>query len=204
MISGIIIVQKIVSKREAELKTVTPHVITGNDAPVDISAPVTQSSPAAEPVATPAPTATPSPSPTPTPAASAAPAPKAAASVAPVPTPTPVAKTVVKPTPTPTPAPSAKPSPSPTPSPTPAAEAVVPNVPQTVIVEALDSVTLKISIDGKAAQEVNMAADQIQTFKAKGKIRLSTSNGGAISIIHNGRELGVPGNLGQPKALSFP
>ena len=49
-----------------------------------------------------------------------------------------------------------------------------------------------------------MSADQIQTFKAKGKIKIFTPDGGAISIIQNGYDLGVPGNLGQPKTMVFP
>jgi cytoskeleton protein RodZ len=77
-------------------------------------------------------------------------------------------------------------------------------VPQEIIVEALDKVTIRVTIDNKAPQEVTMSADQIQTFKAKGKIKIFTPDGGAISIIQNGFDLGVPGNLGQPKAMVFP
>jgi cytoskeleton protein RodZ len=77
-------------------------------------------------------------------------------------------------------------------------------VPQEVIVEALDQVTIKVTIDGNAQKEISMAPDQIQTFKARGKIKIVTPNGGGISVIHNGFDLGVPGNLGQPKTLVFP
>jgi hypothetical protein len=79
-----------------------------------------------------------------------------------------------------------------------------PGAPQEIIIEALDHVTIKVTIDEKPAQEFTMNADQIQTFKAKTRIRIYTPNGGAVSIIQNGNDLGVPGNLGQPKLMVFP
>jgi cytoskeleton protein RodZ len=49
-----------------------------------------------------------------------------------------------------------------------------------------------------------MTADQVHTFKGKGKINLEVSDGGAISVIVNGRDRGVPGMIGQPIKLSYP
>ena len=77
-------------------------------------------------------------------------------------------------------------------------------MPQEIIVEALDKVTITVTVDNKAPEEISLNPDQIQTFKAKGKIKLVTPDGGAISVIHNGYDLGVPGNLGQPKTMVFP
>ena len=76
--------------------------------------------------------------------------------------------------------------------------------PQEVIVEALDTVTLKVQIDELPPKVMTLNIDQIQTFKAKGSLKLTISNGGAVNVIHNGNDLGVPGNLGQAKTLTFP
>jgi cytoskeleton protein RodZ len=219
----IVVVQRILSKRENELHKGEVHAITGNDSPLKISPSLPESpspvnspssvaevsaspplqitsspSAAASPVTTPL-IATPSPasmpSPTPTPAPTPTPKPN------PTPTPTPTSTPTPTPTPSPTPTPKTTPTPKPTPTATPAE---VVQVPQEVIVEALDRVTLKVTIDSKAAEEVTLNADQIQTFRAKGSLKLFTPNGGAISIIHNGFDMGVPGNLGQPKTMAFP
>ncbi len=212
LILSIIVIQKIVSRREAEMKVAGIQAITGNDSPVNIPAPL----PPASDLPVPVPTASvgltpliPAPTPTPPPLVppAAKPEVKPEAKIE-------VKKTVVVAAPTPSPIPKETPKSTPVavvvPSPTPVAVVVpvpvedAPLVPQTMIIEALNNVSIKVSIDGKAAQEINMASDQIQTFKAKGKIRISTTNGGAISVIHNGHEIGVPGNLGQPKTLAFP
>jgi cytoskeleton protein RodZ len=204
-IIGIIIIQRVLSQREEEMRSGEVQAITGSDAPLNISpAPSATGSPldAASPGASVATTASPAV------AAAAAAAPSASPSAMPSAIPSPAAKAVPLPSPKPTPKPTPMPTPTPTPTPTPqpAASPAAPAeaaVPQEVIVEALDVVIVKVSIDGTAAKEVNLNADQIQTFKAKRKIVLSTANGGAISIIHNGREVGVPGNLGQPKTMVF-
>lgn len=181
-IIAIAIIQRIVSRHEAEMKTTEVQAITGNDQPVNVK---------------PAPT----PAPVPTPAA--APTASPMASVAATPSPTPTVKPTPRPKKSPTPAASA--APTATGGGAAAAAPVVPaEEPQEIIVEALDNVVIKVSIDGKGAQEISMAPDQIQTFKAKGRIKLVTPNGGAINITHNGKEIGVPGNLGQPKTMVFP
>jgi cytoskeleton protein RodZ len=193
-IIAIIIIQKIISKRESDLHPKEVQAITGNDTPVNLPSPLPSSEGLASPSESSA-SATPMPS--------ATEAAKVVTLVSPTPTPTPTPAPTATPTPKPAATPAPVETPNPTPDPTPVAEAI-PAVPQELIVEALDSVTIKISIDSKPVQEISMNADQIQTFKAKGKIKLTTPNGGALNIIHNGKELGVPGNLGQPKTLSFP
>jgi cytoskeleton protein RodZ len=207
-IIAIIVIQRIISKKEAEMRSGEVQAITGDDSPLLLKA-----SPTPKPSASPVgfqtvseATATPAPTPTATPAQSAL-----KSFFKPTPTPTP--KPTPKPTPTPRPTPTPKPTPAETPAPsaTPAvtAEAPVastpePNIPQEVIVEALDKVTIRVTIDNKAPQDIAMNADQIQTFKAKGKLKIYTPDGGAISVIQNGFDLGVPGNLGQPKTMVFP
>jgi len=208
-IVAIIIIQRVISKREAEMRNSEVQAITGDDSPLNL-----KGSPA--PATTPAASPTPLPSPTPNVVGHAAPQVlgKYIAPPTPMPTatPQPTPKPTAKPTPLPTQAPKSTPTPNPTAQPTPTSTASpstpVPTpealVPQEIIIEALDKVTLKVTIDSKAPQEIQMSADQIQTFKAKGKIKIFTPDGGAISIIQNGFDLGVPGNLGQPKTMVFP
>ncbi len=134
----------------------------------------------------------PSPSPAATPSPTRAPTPTAA------PTPT------VPPTPTPTATPSPTRAPSPTLSPKPSPTPVARSTPQEVIVESLDSVVIDFRIDGGALQSLNLNPDQVHTFKASYSITLDVSNGGAVNVIHNGRDRGVPGTLGKSVKLKFP
>jgi len=204
-IIAIIIIQRVISKREAEMRNGDVQAITGDDSPLNLKgSPVPATSPVAPP--------TPVPSPTPNVVGHATPQVLgkyiAPATPAPTPTPQPTPKATSQPTPTPKPTPIPTSTPSPAPTATVTASTPMPTpealVPQEIIIEALDKVTLKITIDSKPPQEVQLSADQIQTFKAKGKIKIFTPDGGAISIIQNGYDLGVPGNLGQPKTMVFP
>lgn len=76
--------------------------------------------------------------------------------------------------------------------------------PQEVIIEALDKVVIEYSIDGGPKTSLSLIAEKIHTFKAKKNITLSFSDGGSVNLIHNGKDKGVPGNLGQPVIVSFP
>jgi cytoskeleton protein RodZ len=192
LIIAIVVVQRIISKREAEMRGEV-SAVTGNSEPLNLKA-------------GPSPTASPSTleGVLPMSVASATAAPSATVTATPTARPTEKPTTTPEPTATATPTAAPKESPSPvavaTPTPAPEPELI----PQEVIIEALDKVTLKITVDNKAEKEVTLNPDQIQTFKAKGKIKIYTPDGGAISIIQNGFDLGVPGNLGQPKMMVFP
>lgn len=149
-------------------------------------------------------TSSPSPSPT-------------SASAAPIATPTPTPKPTVTPAPSPTATSTPKPSPSatatatptPTPTPTPTASASPTATPamsgkvQDVTIEALDDVEISAVIDGET-RSIKLAADQVHTIKAKRKVSLQLSDGGAVSIIVNGIDRGVPGDLGKPKKVDIP
>ena len=165
--------------------------------------PATMPTPAVSPAptssaSTPAPTPTPKPSPTPvaTPSVTPTPTPKptpiATPQASPTPTPTPVASA------TPTPAPS--PSPSPTPTPTPADAKPKP---VELIVEALDAVEIEYAAPSGKMQKIKLSADQVHTFKSKSGLKINFSNGGAVNLILNGREVGIPGDLGKPIKLSY-
>lgn len=147
------------------------------------TAPVSTSTPAASPtpaVSTPATAATPAVSPTATPKPTATPSPA--------------------PTATPSATPVASPSPSPTPTPTPKPES---GKPVELIVEALDSVEIEYSAPNGKPQKIRLSAEQVHTFKSKSGLKINFSNGGAVNLILNGKEVGIPGDLGKPIRLSY-
>lgn len=74
--------------------------------------------------------------------------------------------------------------------------------PVELIIEALDNVAIEFLIDGKK-EKLNLKADEVHTIKSKSGVNLSVSNGGAINLIVNGKEKGVPGSLGKPMKMSF-
>jgi cytoskeleton protein RodZ len=76
--------------------------------------------------------------------------------------------------------------------------------PQEVIIEALDKLVVEYSIDGGPKNSISLSAEKIHTFKAKRNLSLSFSDGGSVNLIHNGKDKGVPGHLGQPYTVSFP
>lgn len=131
----------------------------------------------------------------PTPAFSATPT--STPTVAATPTPTP--KATATPTPTPSPSPTATPTPTPSVTPTPVAGS-----PNEVIIEALNKVSIRYSFDGSKFETLELAADQLHTFKSKKQITLEVNDGGSISLIVNGRDKGVPGTIGKPITLSYP
>lgn len=121
---------------------------------------------------------------------SALPAPSVATVASPVPTPTmlskPVATVTASPTPTPTPTNTAS------------------KRSHEVIVEALDKVVIDYSIDGKPGATMTLTAEKVHTFRGDKKLSLGFSDGGSVNLIYNGKDKGVPGNLGKPLKISFP
>ncbi len=146
--------------------------------------------------------------PAPAPSTSASPSPTAAMSsaVKPSPTPTVMATPAASATPSATPAASATPtatpvaSPSPTATPSPKPEA---GKPVELIVEALDSVEIEYSAPNGKPQKIRLSSEQVHTFKSRSGLRINFSNGGAINLILNGKEIGIPGDLGKPIKLSY-
>ena len=183
LVGAIIFTKKMIDKYQkegaiSEVEVTTPITSTSD--------PIVSVSP--EPSSMSTPNLTPSPNPTATSTPTPAPTPIATPSISPSPLPSPVAS--------PSPTPSALTSPSPSPSP-------ALNKPVEVIVEALDAVDLDfITKDGKS-EKVSLSADQVHTFKSKNGLRLNISNGGAVNIIVNGKDLGIPGNLGKPVKLNY-
>lgn len=74
-----------------------------------------------------------------------------------------------------------------------------------VIVEALNQVRVRFSLNGGQKWEIlELSADQVHTFRARGNVELEISDGGAVNVIVNGRERGVPGTIGKPIKLTYP
>jgi cytoskeleton protein RodZ len=134
------------------------------------------------------PVAQPSPPPAPEPPPAAAPPPPS-----PAPAPPPIAKVAPKPVEE-----IEKPEPSPTPSPKRR------EVEREIIIEALDKVTIKFTLGKGETSEVQLQPDEVHTIKTRGSVTLEVSDGGAIDIIINGRDTGVPGDLGKPKTIKIP
>jgi cytoskeleton protein RodZ len=151
---------------------------------------------------TPTPSATPTPTPTPKPSATPTPTPTPKPSATPTPTPTP--KPSATPTPTPTPKPSATPTPTPTPKPSATPAPVASGRNSEVLIEALDQVDVEATIDGEAPRNLRLRAEQVQSIKVKKKVILKFSNGGAVNLIVNGIDRGVPGDLGKPMKVELP
>jgi len=75
--------------------------------------------------------------------------------------------------------------------------------PQEVIVEALDHLEITFFVDNEKKKSIILRPDEVHTFKAKKSIRIEVSDAGALNIIHNGRDKGVPGNIGEEKILYY-
>lgn len=75
---------------------------------------------------------------------------------------------------------------------------------QEIIIEALDKVEITFRINGGEEKKVALQPEQYHTIRGSGVIALDLSNGGAVNIIHNGRDMGVPGDLGRPKKMQIP
>lgn len=72
-----------------------------------------------------------------------------------------------------------------------------------IIVEALDVVEIEFRVGNGDLKRVTLKPDQIHTIKALGPVTLDLSDGGAVNLIHNGRDKGVPGDLGKPKKIKI-
>ncbi len=135
------------------------------------------------------PAVTPPPAPAPTVAATNKPAASATSSAAASkPTTTPA---VTAPTPTPTAAATTKPE--------------EPKKPKNVevVIQALDSVDVEVTLSSGKSEVIKLSPSQTQTIKSQSGVKLNFSNGGAVNLIVNGKDMGVPGDLGKPKKVSF-
>lgn len=73
-----------------------------------------------------------------------------------------------------------------------------------VILESLGNVSVDYRIDGGESQSSKLTQDQIKVIRANSQVELNISDGGAVNIIRNGVDQGVPGTLGKPIKLKLP
>lgn len=72
-----------------------------------------------------------------------------------------------------------------------------------IILEALDKIEVKFKINGES-KKVSLGPTEVHTIHADQPVVFDFSDGGAVNIILNGRERGVPGDLGKPKSITIP
>lgn len=72
-----------------------------------------------------------------------------------------------------------------------------------VIIEALNKVSIKFATSPGQWQTVDLEADQVHIFKSKTGLDLEISDGGAVSIVVNGKDRGVQGIIGKPLKLKY-
>jgi cytoskeleton protein RodZ len=74
-----------------------------------------------------------------------------------------------------------------------------------VIIEALNRITIRFSLNGGQKWEsLELNPDQVHTFRSRAAVQLEISDGGAVNVIVNGRDRGVPGTIGKPLKLNYP
>lgn len=72
-----------------------------------------------------------------------------------------------------------------------------------LVIEAFETVEIEMTQSTGKVEKIKMSPSQIQTFKTVSGVKLNISNGGAVNLIVNGKDMGVPGDLGKPKRVSF-
>ena len=73
-----------------------------------------------------------------------------------------------------------------------------------VIVEALSNVSVKFTRSNGSTEVFELSPDQFHTFRSRTSIQLEISDGGAVNIIVDGRDKGVPGTIGKPLKVTYP
>lgn len=77
-------------------------------------------------------------------------------------------------------------------------------VTQVITLEPLAKTLVYVKVDDLENQKIILRPDVNKTFQALSKIKLIIQDGGAVNIIHNKKDIGVPGVFGQEIELNFP
>ena len=72
-----------------------------------------------------------------------------------------------------------------------------------ILLEALDQVQISLSAGGQS-KKVSLNAGEVHVLRTEGSVQLDISDGGAVNLVVNGRNRGVPGSLGQRKKVQLP
>ncbi len=75
---------------------------------------------------------------------------------------------------------------------------------QVITLEPLAKTLVFVKVDDSENQKIILRPDINKTFQAYNKIKLVIQDGGAVNIIHNNKDIGVPGVFGQEIELNFP
>lgn len=76
--------------------------------------------------------------------------------------------------------------------------------PLELVIEALDTVEVEYSnAAGEVVERLKLSADQVHTIRGRQGLKLKVSNGGAVNVILNGKDMGVAGDLGKPATLTY-
>lgn len=76
--------------------------------------------------------------------------------------------------------------------------------PVEIILEATESVTVRIALKPNEWQSITLAAGEVRTLRGNGKVEVESTNAGAISWVVNGRKRGKLGSAGQTVKVSAP
>jgi len=76
--------------------------------------------------------------------------------------------------------------------------------PVEVIIEAFDTVKVDYRPDGGDLVSKTLGPEEVLTIRASENVNIDFSDGGAVTVTYNGKDLGVPGNLGEPFKLRLP
>ena len=79
-----------------------------------------------------------------------------------------------------------------------------PNPTQQIIIEALDNVDVTIRVGNSPAQTIHLVPQAVHTIRTNEAVVLNVTDGGMVNIVRNGRDQGVPGQLGKPITLKYP
>ncbi|MCX7977789.1 MAG: hypothetical protein N2578_02170, partial [Bdellovibrionaceae bacterium] len=72
-----------------------------------------------------------------------------------------------------------------------------------LIIEASDSVEMTIKRQNKEDEKIVLKPEQIHRIRLPSGFNLSFSNGGVVNLTHNGKDIGIPGQPGQPITLKY-
>lgn len=85
----------------------------------------------------------------------------------------------------------------------PAPASVAKKARHSIVLEALDKVDVSFELKGET-KKISLSPGQVYAIRSDEALSMELSDGGAVNIIYNGHDRGVPGNLGQPKKVKVP
>jgi cytoskeletal protein RodZ len=72
-----------------------------------------------------------------------------------------------------------------------------------VVLTAQDEVQVTAAVDGVPGDVMTLRPDEVVTFSGEDEVALTVSDGASVTVMVNGRDLGVPGKAGKPWSDTF-